>query len=121
MWSGCGRVSGASGEGGGGGTKKGRWSSGWSVWYGWERKAGKMLEVQRSDFLREGEACNPPTDDLLPPDSSGASVSGWKPAERTVSFNRDVHVKRIGESRQSHHIKERMSAELWSDHVTRAA
>ena len=55
-----------------------------------------MLEVQRSDFLREGEACNPPTDDLLPPDSSGASVSGWKPAERTVSFNRDVHVKRIG-------------------------
>ncbi|XP_043256038.1 zinc finger CCCH domain-containing protein 13 [Colletes gigas] len=55
-----------------------------------------MLEVQRSDFLREGEACNPPTDDLLPPDTSGASVSGWKPAERTVSFNRDVHVKRIG-------------------------
>ncbi|XP_076231702.1 bloated isoform X2 [Calliopsis andreniformis] len=55
-----------------------------------------MLEVQRSDFLREGEACNPPTADLLPPDSSGASVSGWKPAERTVSFNRDVHVKRIG-------------------------
>ncbi|XP_053988991.1 uncharacterized protein LOC128881731 [Hylaeus volcanicus] len=56
-----------------------------------------MLEVQRSEFLREGEACHPPTDDLLlPPDSSGASISGWKPAERTVSFNRDVHVKRIG-------------------------
>ncbi|CAK9832717.1 hypothetical protein ANTRET_LOCUS9504, partial [Anthophora retusa] len=55
-----------------------------------------MLEVQRSDFLREGEACNPPTGNLLHPDSTGASVSGWKPAERSVSFNRDVHVKRIG-------------------------
>lgn len=55
-----------------------------------------MLEVHRSDFLREGEACHPPTTNLLPPDTSGASVSGWKPAERTVSFNRDVHVKRIG-------------------------
>ncbi|XP_078052583.1 bloated isoform X2 [Augochlora pura] len=55
-----------------------------------------MLEVQRSDFLREEEASNAPIDDLLPPDSTGASVSGWKPAERTVSFNRDVHVKRIG-------------------------
>nr|XP_033322800.1 uncharacterized protein LOC117218486 [Megalopta genalis]XP_033322801.1 uncharacterized protein LOC117218486 [Megalopta genalis] len=55
-----------------------------------------MLEVQRSDFLREEEASNAPTADLLPPDSTGASVSGWKPAERTVSFNRDVHVKRIG-------------------------
>ncbi|XP_012149746.2 bloated isoform X1 [Megachile rotundata] len=54
-----------------------------------------MLEVQRSDFLREGEACNPPTDDLLHPNSTGASVSGWKPAERCVSFNRDVHIKRI--------------------------
>ncbi|KZC03806.1 hypothetical protein WN55_07895 [Dufourea novaeangliae] len=56
-----------------------------------------MLEVQRSDFLREGEASDARTADLLlPPDSTGASVSGWKPAERTVSFNRDVHVKRIG-------------------------
>ncbi|XP_029038256.2 uncharacterized protein LOC114873768 [Osmia bicornis bicornis] len=54
-----------------------------------------MLEVQHSDYLREGEACNPPTDHLLHPDSTGASVSGWKPAERSVSFNRDVHVKRI--------------------------
>ncbi|XP_043524493.1 uncharacterized protein LOC122536303 isoform X2 [Frieseomelitta varia] len=55
-----------------------------------------MLEVQRSDFLREGGACNPPTTDLLHPDTTGASVSGWKPAEKSVSFNRDVHVKRIG-------------------------
>lgn len=55
-----------------------------------------MLEVQRSDSLREADACNPPATHLLPPDTTGASVSGWKPAERTVSFNRDVHVKRIG-------------------------
>ncbi|XP_076295809.1 bloated isoform X2 [Lasioglossum baleicum] len=55
-----------------------------------------MLEVHRSDFLREEEASNTPTANLLSPDSTGASVSGWKPAERTVSFNRDVHVKRIG-------------------------
>ncbi|KAG7204563.1 hypothetical protein KM043_004986 [Ampulex compressa] len=55
-----------------------------------------MLEVQRSDSLKEGEVCNPPTTHLLLPVTTGASVSGWKPAERTVSFNRDVHVKRIG-------------------------
>ncbi|XP_076646232.1 bloated [Halictus rubicundus] len=55
-----------------------------------------MLEVHRSDFLREEEASDAPTANLLSPDSTGASVSGWKPAERTVSFNRDVHVKRIG-------------------------
>ncbi|XP_043583749.1 uncharacterized protein LOC122568262 isoform X2 [Bombus pyrosoma] len=55
-----------------------------------------MLEVQRSDFLRDGGTCDPPTTDFLQPDSTGASVSGWKPTEKSVSFNRDVHVKRIG-------------------------
>ncbi|XP_060813921.1 uncharacterized protein LOC132906072 [Bombus pascuorum] len=55
-----------------------------------------MLEVQRSDFLRDGGTCDPPTADFLQPDSTGASVSGWKPTEKSVSFNRDVHVKRIG-------------------------
>lgn len=54
-----------------------------------------MLEVQRSEFLTEGTARDPPADHSLHPDSTGAS-NGWKPAERTVSFNRDVHVKRIG-------------------------
>nr|XP_033202608.1 uncharacterized protein LOC117163958 isoform X2 [Bombus vancouverensis nearcticus] len=55
-----------------------------------------MLEVQRSDFLRDGGTCDPPTTDFLQHDSTGASVSGWKPTEKSVSFNRDVHVKRIG-------------------------
>ncbi|XP_046838173.1 uncharacterized protein LOC124432895 isoform X1 [Vespa crabro] len=55
-----------------------------------------MLEVQRSDSLRKGEAYDPSSTHLLPPVTTGASVSGWKPAERSVSFNRDVHVKRIG-------------------------
>ncbi|XP_061931867.1 uncharacterized protein LOC107995581 isoform X4 [Apis cerana] len=54
-----------------------------------------MLEIQQTEFLREGEACNPPID-LLHPDSTGTSVSERKSAERSVSFNRDVHVKRIG-------------------------
>ncbi|XP_043793616.1 uncharacterized protein LOC122715463 isoform X2 [Apis laboriosa] len=54
-----------------------------------------MLEIQQTEFLREGEACNPPVD-LLHPDSTGTSVSERKSAERSVSFNRDVHVKRIG-------------------------
>nr|KAF7439252.1 hypothetical protein H0235_001643 [Vespula pensylvanica] len=62
-----------------------------------------MLEVQRSDSLRKGEAYDPSSTHLLPPVTTGASVSGWKPAERSVSFNRDVHVKRIGEFRQSRH------------------
>lgn len=55
-----------------------------------------MLEVQRSDSLRKGEDYDPSSTHLLPPVTTGASVSGWKPAERSVSFNRDVHVKRIG-------------------------
>ncbi|XP_076227887.1 bloated isoform X2 [Nomia melanderi] len=55
-----------------------------------------MLEVQRSEFLSEEEPSNGPAADSPPPEPTGASVSGWKPAERTVSFNRDVHVKRIG-------------------------
>lgn len=76
-----------------------------SACYDWDRKAEKMLEVQRSDFLRDGGTCDPPTTDFLQPDSTGASVSGWKPTEKSVSFNRDVHVKRIGESRQSHHME----------------
>ncbi|XP_018053218.1 PREDICTED: uncharacterized protein LOC108690434 isoform X1 [Atta colombica] len=50
-----------------------------------------MLTMQRSELLRGGEGCNPPGTHLLPP---RASVS--EPAERSVSFNRDVHVKRIG-------------------------
>ncbi|XP_015586639.1 uncharacterized protein LOC107263679 isoform X2 [Cephus cinctus] len=68
-----------------------------------------MPAVQRSDSLRsapEGgdtlSACNPPTQtNSLPPILSASSAntgaaSGGKPAERSVSFNRDVHVKRIG-------------------------
>ncbi|XP_072747758.1 uncharacterized protein Blo [Anoplolepis gracilipes] len=55
-----------------------------------------MLTIQRTESLRRAEGCNPPGTHLLPPVGSGASVSGWKPAERSVSFNRDVHVKRIG-------------------------
>ncbi|XP_066591946.1 LOW QUALITY PROTEIN: microtubule-associated protein futsch [Prorops nasuta] len=57
-----------------------------------------MLEVQRSEreSLREEEGCRSPSTHLLGPVDSGDSVSGWKPAERSVSFNRDVHVKRIG-------------------------
>lgn len=46
--------------------------------------------------MRRAEGCNLPGTHLLPPVGTGASVSGWKPAERSVSFNRDVHVKRIG-------------------------
>ncbi|XP_014467576.1 PREDICTED: uncharacterized protein LOC106740754 isoform X2 [Dinoponera quadriceps] len=55
-----------------------------------------MLTIQRSDSLRRGEGCNPSSTHLLDPVISGASVTVWKPAERSVSFNRDVHVKRIG-------------------------
>ncbi|EFN86467.1 hypothetical protein EAI_10250 [Harpegnathos saltator] len=55
-----------------------------------------MLTIQRSDSLREGEGCSPPSTHLIAPVISGASVIVWKPAERSVSFNRDVHVKRIG-------------------------
>ncbi|XP_012230650.1 zinc finger CCCH domain-containing protein 13 [Linepithema humile] len=55
-----------------------------------------MLTIQRTESLRRGEGCNPPGTHLLPPVASEASVSEWKPAERSVSFNRDVHVKRIG-------------------------
>ncbi|XP_011268193.1 zinc finger CCCH domain-containing protein 13 [Camponotus floridanus] len=55
-----------------------------------------MLTIQRSGSLRRAEGCNLPGTHLLPPVGTGASVSGWKPAERSVSFNRDVHVKRIG-------------------------
>ncbi|EZA47992.1 hypothetical protein X777_14440 [Ooceraea biroi] len=54
-----------------------------------------MLTVQRTESLRGGEGYNPPSTHLLPPIASAASVTGWKPAERSVSFNRDVHVKRI--------------------------
>lgn len=61
-----------------------------------------MLTIQRTESLRRGEGCNPPGTHLLPPIASEASE--WKPAERSVSFNRDVHVKRIGESRQYHEI-----------------
>ncbi|KYN02650.1 hypothetical protein ALC62_06449 [Cyphomyrmex costatus] len=53
-----------------------------------------MLTIQRSELLRGGEGCNPPGTHLLPPVVPRASVS--EPAERSVSFNRDVHVKRIG-------------------------
>ncbi|KYN29652.1 hypothetical protein ALC57_00915 [Trachymyrmex cornetzi] len=53
-----------------------------------------MLTMQRSELLRGGEGCNPPGTHLLPPVVPRASVS--EPAERSVSFNRDVHVKRIG-------------------------
>lgn len=67
-----------------------------AVCYDREHKTGKMLEVQRSDSLRKGEDYDPSSTHLLPPITTGASVSGWKPAERSVSFNRDVHVKRIG-------------------------
>lgn len=67
-----------------------------------KRRKGKMLTIQRSESLRGTEGCSPRGTHLLPPVGSGASVSGWKPAERSVSFNRDVHVKRIGESRQYH-------------------
>jgi len=62
-----------------------------------------MLTIQRSELLRGGEGCNPPGTHLLPPVAPRASVS--EPAERSVSFNRDVHVKRIGESRQYHTIQ----------------
>ncbi|XP_011645179.1 uncharacterized protein LOC105432190 [Pogonomyrmex barbatus] len=55
-----------------------------------------MLTIQRSELLGGGEGCNPPGSHLLPPIAPGASDSEWKPAERSVSFNRDVHVKRIG-------------------------
>jgi len=64
-----------------------------------------MLTIQRTETLRGGEGCNPPGTHLLAP--IGASVAGWKPAERSVSFNRDVHVKRIGESRQYHTMQNR--------------
>lgn len=64
-----------------------------------------MLTIQRSDSLRRGEGCNPPSTHLLDPIMSEASVTMWKPAERSVSFNRDVHVKRIGESRLNHTIQ----------------
>lgn len=64
-----------------------------------------MLTIQRSELLRGGEGCNPPVTHLLPPIAPRASVSEYKPAERSVSFNRDVHVKRIGESRQYHTIQ----------------
>ncbi|KYN41132.1 hypothetical protein ALC56_04283 [Trachymyrmex septentrionalis] len=53
-----------------------------------------MLTMQRSELLKGGEGCNPPGTHLLPPVVPRASVS--EPAERSVSFNRDVHVKRIG-------------------------
>ncbi|XP_024873859.1 uncharacterized protein LOC112455887, partial [Temnothorax curvispinosus] len=53
-----------------------------------------MLTIQRSELLRGGEGCNPPGTHLLPPVAPRASVA--EPAERSVSFNRDVHVKRIG-------------------------
>ncbi|EGI61804.1 hypothetical protein G5I_09923 [Acromyrmex echinatior] len=52
-----------------------------------------MLTMQRSELLRGGEGCNPPGTHLLPPVVPRASVS--ESAERSVSFNRDVHVKRI--------------------------
>lgn len=65
-----------------------------SICYDWEWKDGKMLEVQQTEFLREGEACNPSID-ILHPDLTETSVSERKSAERSVSFNRDVHVKRI--------------------------
>ncbi|XP_032682401.1 uncharacterized protein LOC116849387 isoform X2 [Odontomachus brunneus] len=56
-----------------------------------------MLTIQRSDSLRGGEGCNlQDSAHLIAPVMSGASVTMWKPAERSVSFNRDVHVKRIG-------------------------
>jgi len=67
-----------------------------------KRLKGKMLTMQRSELLRGGEGCNPPGTHLLPPVVPRASIS--EPAERSVSFNRDVHVKRIGESRQYHTI-----------------
>lgn len=63
-----------------------------------------MLTIQRTESLRRKEGCNSPGTHLLPPVAPGGA-SGWKPAERSVSFNRDVHVKRIGESRQYHTIQ----------------
>lgn len=62
-----------------------------------------MLTIQRSELLRGGEGCNPPGTHLLPPVVPRATVA--EPAERSVSFNRDVHVKRIGESRHYHTIQ----------------
>ncbi|XP_012540710.2 uncharacterized protein LOC105839156 [Monomorium pharaonis] len=53
-----------------------------------------MLTIQRSELLRGSEGCNPPGSHLLPPVVPRASVP--ESAERSVSFNRDVHVKRIG-------------------------
>jgi len=76
------------------------------VWHDREkRRRDKMLTIQRTESLRGGEGYNPPGTHLLSP--VGASVAGWKPAERSVSFNRDVHVKRIGESRPYHTIQNR--------------
>lgn len=68
-----------------------------------------MSEVHRSDSLRSrvelAEEEGPPSSaqtDSLPPVLPSPSSSGGKPAERSVSFNRDVHVKRIGEFLTSH-------------------
>lgn len=56
-----------------------------------------MPEVQRTDSLRsaiEGEASHPT--EKIDSLHDATYPSGWKPTERSVSFNRDVHVKRIG-------------------------
>ncbi|XP_012266151.2 uncharacterized protein LOC105691908 isoform X2 [Athalia rosae] len=62
-----------------------------------------MPEVQRSDSLRsqieaaEGDRGSAPAQpNSLPPVLPTTSAPAGKPAERSVSFNRDVHVKRIG-------------------------
>ncbi|XP_046418706.1 uncharacterized protein LOC124178930 isoform X1 [Neodiprion fabricii] len=61
-----------------------------------------MPAVQRSESLRsriepaEEAGSTSAQANSLPPILPVASGSGGKPAERSVSFNRDVHVKRIG-------------------------
>ncbi|EFN73512.1 hypothetical protein EAG_09530 [Camponotus floridanus] len=81
-----------------------------------------MLTIQRSGSLRRAEGCNLPGTHLLPPVGTGASVSGWKPAERSVSFNRDVHVKRIdGWKTTTRSDFDDNAANLRSDQIARDA
>lgn len=60
-----------------------------------------MPEIQRTDSLRsaiEGGKASHNSTEKIDSLHEATSPSGWKPTERSVSFNRDVHVKRIGES-----------------------
>ncbi|XP_051168544.1 homeobox protein 2 [Leptopilina boulardi] len=58
-----------------------------------------MPEIQRTDSLRsaiEGGKASHNSTEKIDSLHDATSPSGWKPTERSVSFNRDVHVKRIG-------------------------